>query len=47
MTAQDQINTHTISVLVDNEAGVLARESREEASSGGVVGAMGSAGGGA
>ena len=25
MTAQDQINTHTISVLVDNEAGVLAR----------------------
>ena len=25
MTTQDQINTHTISVLVDNEAGVLAR----------------------
>ena len=25
MTAQDQINAHTISVLVDNEAGVLAR----------------------
>ena len=25
MTTQEQINTHTISVLVDNEAGVLAR----------------------
>ena len=25
MITQDQINTHTISVLVDNEAGVLAR----------------------
>ena len=25
MTTRDQINTHTISVLVDNEAGVLAR----------------------
>ena len=25
MTTQDQINAHTISVLVDNEAGVLAR----------------------
>ena len=25
MTAKDQFNTHTISVLVDNEAGVLAR----------------------
>ncbi|MEC8177204.1 MAG: acetolactate synthase small subunit, partial [Pseudomonadota bacterium] len=25
MTTQNQINTHTISVLVDNEAGVLAR----------------------
>ena len=25
MTTQDQSNTHTISVLVDNEAGVLAR----------------------
>ena len=25
MTTQDHINTHTISVLVDNEAGVLAR----------------------
>ena len=25
MTTQDPINTHTISVLVDNEAGVLAR----------------------
>ena len=25
MTTKDQINTHTISVLVDNEAGVLAR----------------------
>ena len=25
MTTQDQTNTHTISVLVDNEAGVLAR----------------------
>ena len=25
MTAKDQYNTHTISVLVDNEAGVLAR----------------------
>ena len=25
MNTQDQINTHTISVLVDNEAGVLAR----------------------
>ncbi len=25
MTAEDQFNTHTISVLVDNEAGVLAR----------------------
>ena len=25
MTTQDQINSHTISVLVDNEAGVLAR----------------------
>lgn len=25
MTTHDQINTHTISVLVDNEAGVLAR----------------------
>ena len=25
MTAKDQINSHTISVLVDNEAGVLAR----------------------
>ena len=25
MTVQDQINAHTISVLVDNEAGVLAR----------------------
>ena len=25
MTTQDQINTHSISVLVDNEAGVLAR----------------------
>ena len=25
MTAEDHINTHTISVLVDNEAGVLAR----------------------
>ena len=25
MTTQDQVNAHTISVLVDNEAGVLAR----------------------